>query len=109
MSEVRFIHPFENSYHRARVETSDGIPIAELRINHQEEFHYNYMNALELYLKAKFAENMMVMIGNLIEAGAVNAVEKLTGDMCAMERVDKINIEKAHVFRIMKEMPEGSD
>lgn len=109
MSEVKFVHPYGDDYHRARIETTDGIPIAEVGVTVDEEIYYNYMNALELFLKAKFAENMMEMIGILLEAGAVNSVEKLTGDMCALEREDKINIEKSHVFRIMKEMFEDGD
>lgn len=104
MSEVRFIQPYQNSYHRARVETSDGIPIAELRLTHQEEIHYNYMNALELFLKAKFAENMLEIIGTLLEAGCTDSVKKLTGDMCAMSRDDEITLQEAFEFRAMKEM-----
>lgn len=99
MSEVKFVHPYEDDYHRARIETSNGIPIAEVSVTVDEEIYYNYMNALELYLKAKFAESMMEVIGTLLEAGLADSVKKLTGDMCAMSRDDEITLLEASEFR----------
>lgn len=104
MSEVKFVHPYEGDYHRARIETSNGIPIAEVSITVDEEIYYNYMNALELYLKAKFAENMLEIIGILLEAGCTDSVKKLTRDMCAMSRDDEIALQEAFEFRVMREM-----
>lgn len=77
MSEVKFVHPYGGDYHRALIETSNGMPIAEVGVTADEEIYYNYMNALELYLKAKFAETMLEMMGS------TDAVRKLTGDMRA--------------------------
>ena len=104
MSEVKFVHPYEGDYHRARIETSNGIPVAEVSITVDEEIYYNYMNALELYLKAKFAENMLEIIGILLEAGCTDSVKKLTRDMCAMSRDDEIALQEAFEFRVMREM-----
>lgn len=84
MSEVKFVHPYGGDYHRALIETSNGIPIAEVSVTVDEEIYYNYMNALELFLKAKFAENMLEMMGS------TDSVRKLTGDMCATSRDDEI-------------------
>lgn len=99
MSEVKFVHPYEDDYHRASIETSSGTPIAEVSVTVDEEIYYNYMNALELFLKAKFAENMMEVIGTLLEAGCTDSVKKLTGDMCAMSRDDEITLREALEFR----------
>lgn len=104
MSEVKFVHPYEGDYHRARVETSNGVPVAEIGVTVDEEIYFNYMNALELYLKAKFAETMMEVIGTLLEAGLADSVRKLTGDMCAMSRDDEITLQEAFEFRAMKEL-----
>lgn len=103
MSEVKFVHPYGGDYHRALVETSDGMPIAEVGVTVDEEIYYNYMNALELYLKAKFAEGVMEAIGTLSEAGLADSVKKLTGDMCVMGRDDEIALQEASVFRAMRE------
>lgn len=99
MSEVKFVHPYEDDYHRARIETSNGIPVAEIGVTVDEEIYYNYMNALELYLKAKFAENVLEIIGTLLEAGLADSVRNLTGDMCAMSRDDEITLLEASEFR----------
>ena len=104
MSEVKFVHPYEGDYHRARIETSSGIPVAEVGVTVDEEIYFNYMNALELYLKAKFAENMLEIIGILLEAGCTDSVRNLTGDMCAMSREDEIALQEAFEFRVMREM-----
>lgn len=104
MSGVKFVHPYEGDYHRARIETSNGIPVAEVGVTVDEEIYFNYMNALELYLKAKFAENMLEIIGILLEAGCTDSVKKLTGDMCAMSREDEIALQEAFEFRVMREM-----
>ena len=109
MSEVKFVHPYEGDYHRARIETSSGIPVAEVSATADEELYYNYMNALELFLKAKFAECMMEVIGTLLEAGCTDSVKKLTGDMCAMSRDDEITLQEAFEFRVMREMIMNSD
>lgn len=104
MSEVKFVHPYGGDYHRALIETSNGTPIAEIGVTADEELYYNYMNALELYLKAKFAENMMEVIGTLLAAGFTDSVKKLTDDMCAMSRDDEITLLEALEFRVMKEL-----
>lgn len=109
MTEVKFIHPYEDDYHRARIETSSGIPIAEVSVTVDEEIYYNYMNALELYLKAKFAENMMVMIGIMLDCGCANSVERLTGEMCALSKEDKESIYESFAVRTMKKMFTESD
>lgn len=87
MSEVKFVHPYGGGggdYHRALIETSNGIPIAEVGVTADEVIYYNYMNALELYLKAKFAENMLEMMGS------TDAVRKLEGDLRATGRDGEI-------------------
>lgn len=104
MSGVKFVHPYEGDYRRALVETSNGMPVAEVSVTVDEEIYYNYMNALELYLKAKLAENMLEGIGTLLEAGRTNSVRKLTGDMCAMSRDDEIALQEAPELRAMREM-----
>lgn len=109
MSEVKFVHPYEDDYRRARIETSNGIPIAEVSVTVDEEIYYNYMNALELYLKAKFAENMMEVMGTLLEMGSTDSVKKMTGDMSFMSRDDEIALQEALEFRVMMEMIMNSD
>ena len=109
MSEVKFVHPYEDDYHRALIETPNGIPVAEVGVTVDEEIYYNYMNALELFLKAKFAESMLEVIGTLLEAGCTDSVKKLTGDMCAMSRDDEIALREASEFRVMKETFMNSD
>lgn len=106
MSEVKFVHPYQDDYRRARIETSNGIPIAEVSVTADEMMHYNYMNALELYLKAKFAENMMEMMAVLIEVGSTDSLKKLVGDMCVMDRDAEIAIAEAHEFQLMRELIE---
>lgn len=101
MSEVKFVHPYEDNYNRARIETSSGIPIAEVSVTADEEIYYNYMNALELFLKAKFAENMMELMATLIEIGSTDSLKKLVGEMCAMDRDAEIAIAEAHEFQLM--------
>lgn len=103
MSEVKFVHPYQDDYRRARIETSNGIPIAEVSVTVDEVIHYNYMNALELYLKAKFAENMMA---TLVEVGFTESLKKLVGDMCAMDRDVEIAIAEALEFQLMNELIE---
>lgn len=102
MPEVKFVHPYGGDYRRALIETSNGVPVAEVGVTAAEEIYYNYMNALELYLKAKFAENMLEVIGTLLEAGLADSVRKLTGDMCAMSRDDEITLQEAPEFRAMR-------
>lgn len=104
MSEVKFVHPYEGDCHRARIETSNGMPIAEVGVTVDEEIYYNSMNALELYLKAKFAENMMEAMGTLLEIGLTNSVREMIGDMCIMSRDDEIALQEAFEFRVMREM-----
>ena len=67
------------------------------------------MKALDLVLQAKFAENMMEIIGVLVEAGYTGTVKNLTGDMCAMSREDEIALQEALEFRDMKELLMNSD
>lgn len=109
MPEVKFVHPYGDDYHRARIETSDGMPVAEVGVTVDEEIYYNYMNALELYLKAKLAENMLEGIGTLLEAGRADSVRKLTGDMCAMSRDGEIALQEAPELRAMRGMPMDGD
>lgn len=109
MPEVRFVHPHGGDYRRALVETSDGMPVAEVAVTVDEEIYYNYMNALELYLKAKLAEGMLEGIGTLLEAGRANSVRKLTGDMCAMGGDGEIALREASEFRAMGEAPANGD
>lgn len=97
--EVKFVHPYGGDYRRALVETSDGMPVAEVSVTAGEEIYYNYMNALELYLKAKLAENMLEAIGTLLEAGRADSVRKLTDDMCIMSRDGEITLQEAVEFR----------
>lgn len=106
MLEVKFVHPYEDDYHRARIETSNGIPIAEVSVTVDEEIYYNYMNALELFLKAKFAENMMELMATLIEEGSTESLKKVVGDMCVMDRDAEIAIAEAHEFQLMTELIE---
>lgn len=106
MAEVKFIHPFEDDYHRARIETLNGIPIAEVSVTVDEEIYYNYMNALELFLKAKFAENMMEMMATLVEIGAPETLKKAIGDMCVMDMDAENAIAEAHEFQSMTELIE---
>jgi hypothetical protein len=104
MMEVKFVHPYEGDYHRACIETSSGIPVAEVGVTVDEEIYFNCMNALELYLKAKFAENMMEVMGTLLEIGLTDSVRKMIGDMCIMSRDDEIALQEAFEFRVMREM-----